>query len=126
MPPAPDRRLKPIRNNADLDRALIRLGALEDARPAAGSAEADEADILLVLIETYRAVQLRQLASGNVVTAIRLVMAEQRRSQADLAALLGSSARASEILGGKRRPSLAAIRRLYRAWSIPADLLIGE
>jgi HTH-type transcriptional regulator/antitoxin HigA len=46
------------------------------------------------------------------------------RSQADLAALLGSRSRASEILKRKRPLTLDMIQKLHRDWGISADLLI--
>ena len=45
-------------------------------------------------------------------------------TQADLATLLGSRSRASEILAGRRGLTMAQIRRLHKAWNIPAEALI--
>ena len=53
-------------------------------------------------------------------------MEQNDYSQADLAALLGSRSRASELLNGKRELTLDQIRRLSRAWHIPAGALIGD
>jgi HTH-type transcriptional regulator/antitoxin HigA len=47
------------------------------------------------------------------------------RTQSDLAALLGSRSRASEILSGKRDLTLDQIRKLHREWHIPVASLIG-
>jgi len=44
----------------------------------------------------------------------------------DLAKLLGSKSRASEILSGKRSLSLRQIKILYRKLDIPAEVLIQE
>ena len=44
--------------------------------------------------------------------------------QSALAALLGSKARASEVLNRKRTLSLDMILRINREWRIPADILI--
>jgi HTH-type transcriptional regulator / antitoxin HigA len=45
-------------------------------------------------------------------------------TQADLARLLGSRSRASEILAGRRRLTMEQARRLHEAWHIPAEALI--
>ena len=48
-------------------------------------------------------------------------------TQADLARVLGSRSRASEIMTGKAKSlSVSQIRRLNAAWHIPADVLIRE
>ena len=44
----------------------------------------------------------------------------------DLADVLGSKSRASEVLSGERRLSLDMIRRINAVWHIPAGVLIGE
>jgi len=46
--------------------------------------------------------------------------------QYDLAALIGSQPRASEVLNRRRPLTLAMIRTLSAAWDIPADLLVRE
>ena len=44
----------------------------------------------------------------------------------DLEQLIGSRARVSEVLSGRRPLTLAMIRRLHEALDIPADILIAE
>lgn len=56
--------------------------------------------------------------------AILYRMESAEYTQADLARLLGSRSRASEVLNRKRPLTLAMIRKLSRAWNIPADCLI--
>ena len=119
------RRIKPIRNDVDYARVLDMLAELEAMAPVPGSYEADMMEVLLVQAETYRTAWLRR-SLPDAVSAIRFAMAEQGLTQADLAAVLGSRSRASEILAGKRRLSIEHIRRLNHAWSIPAELLIKE
>jgi HTH-type transcriptional regulator/antitoxin HigA len=40
--------------------------------------------------------------------------------------MIGSRARVAEILNGKRRLTLAMIRRLHERLGISADVLVGE
>ena len=44
-------RLKPIRNDKELDRALERIGDLWGAKP--GTKRGDELDILMLMVEKY-------------------------------------------------------------------------
>jgi HTH-type transcriptional regulator/antitoxin HigA len=44
--------------------------------------------------------------------------------RADLAGVLGSVSRASEIMLRRRPLTLAMIQRLVEAWSVPADALV--
>src|SRR3546814_19104778 len=46
------------------------------------------------------------------------------RTQADLAALLGSRSRASEILNRKRALTMDMAQKLNREWGIPAEVLV--
>ena len=50
-------------------------------------------------------------------------MAENDYAQGDFAGVPGSRSRASEILSGRRELTLDHIRRLVRAWRIPAAAL---
>ncbi|WP_448956629.1 type II toxin-antitoxin system HigB family toxin [Labrys neptuniae] len=54
-----------------------------------------------------------------------LAISEMGHSQADLAEILGSLSRASEILNGKRGLNTDAVYRISKAWCIPAELLVG-
>ena len=51
-------------------------------------------------------------------------MVERDLVQADLARLLGSRSLASAILNRRRAMSLSVIRKLAKAWDIPADILV--
>jgi HTH-type transcriptional regulator / antitoxin HigA len=51
---------------------------------------------------------------------------ELGHSQAELADLLGSRSRASEVLSRRRALTVDMIRKIGAAWKIPADLLVGS
>ena len=57
---------------------------------------------------------------------LRYAIAEMGHTQAELASLLGSRSRASEILSGKRALTVDMIQTTGKAWGIPVELLIGE
>lgn len=113
--------VRPIRTDEDHRRALAEIEALWDAAP--GSPEADRLDVMATLVERYES-ERYPLAAADPVEAIRSHMAWTGRSQPDLAELLGSRARASEILSRRRTLTLEMVRRLVREWGIPAEALI--
>ena len=47
-------------------------------------------------------------------------------TRADLVAVLGSKSRAADPLNGRREINLDQIRKISRAWHIPAGALVGE
>ena len=115
--------IRPIRTQADLDWALGEIEPYFDAPPAAGSEEADRFDILSDLIEAYENRTLA-LAAADPIDVLTFYMETTGRTQSDLANVLGSRSRASEILRRKRALTLDMINSLRREWHIPADCLV--
>ncbi len=115
--------IRPIRSKEDHRAALQEIDRLWGAPE--GSDEGDKLDILVTLVERYEEANFA-LPRSSPLDVLSLVMRENGYTQADLAALLGSRSRASEILGGKRALTLDQIRLLQRRWHIPAGALIGE
>jgi antitoxin component HigA of HigAB toxin-antitoxin module len=66
-----------------------------------------------------------EVGAPTPAAAIRFRMEQGGHTRADLVKLVGSRARAAEILSGKREPSKAHIRRLVDEWGIPARSLLG-
>jgi HTH-type transcriptional regulator / antitoxin HigA len=64
------------------------------------------------------------IEAADAVEAIRFHMEQAELTQSDLARVLGSRARASEVLHRRRGLSLAMARRLHAAWRIPAECLL--
>ncbi len=115
--------IRPIRNDDDHARALAQLENLWGAAP--GSLEADQAEVLVTLIDLYEA-RHHVIEPPNPVEAIRFRMEQQNLTRKDLEPLLGGRGRVSEVLSGKRSLSLAMIRRLRRVLGISADVLVGR
>ena len=116
--------LSPIRTKEDHHAALCRLDALMEAVP--GSEDAAELEILGILIERYERVAF-PIDPPSPIEAIRFRMEQMGYSQADLARLLNSRSRASEIMTGSlKHLSLSMIRRLHDQWGIPADILLRD
>ena len=114
----------PISTPEDHRAALARIDELMDA--ADGSPEAVELAVLAVLVEAYEA-EAFVLEAPAPLDAIRFRMEQGGYTQADLARVLGSRSRASEIMNGKvPRLTLTQIRKLHDAWNIPAEVLIRD
>ncbi len=116
--------IRPLRTEIDYDWALAEVARYFAAEPAIGSAEADRFDVLSALIGNYEATAW-PVNAPDPIAALREVMTTQGRTQNDLAKLLGSRSRASEILARKRPLTLAMAYELHRTWQIPAELLIA-
>ena len=110
------REVRTIRTPADHRAALTELASLWGAPP--GSRKSDRLDLLATLIEIYedQHFTLPPCPGGKVLKAF---MAQKGHTQAELAHLLGSAPRASEILSGKRDLSRRAYQILLEAWAIP-------
>lgn len=116
-------KIKPIRTEADYDAALHAIEKYFDRPPRKGTPEADRFDVLATLIEAYERKRW-PIDPPSPVNAILYRMETAGYTQGDLARLLGSRSRASEVLSRKRPLTLAMIRKLSREWDIPADCLI--
>lgn len=113
--------IRPIRTNDDLTAALSRIDALWGKEP--GTPEGDELDILVDLVEHYESKHF-PVEPMEPIDLLRVHMNTTGRTQADLAALLGSRPRASEVLNRKRALTVDMIYRLSSEWHIPADCLV--
>ena len=114
--------IKPVRTSKDHKAALGEVERLWDAK--AGTPEHDRLEVLVTLIEAYE-VKHHPIPPPDPVDAIRFRMDQLDLDRKDLEALIGSRARVSEVLSGRRSLSLGMIRRLHRQLGIPADVLIG-
>lgn len=117
--------IKIIRDEAGYLSALAEYEAFFDHEPVAGSDDGDRFELLGLLLAKYEEDRTPMPAIGPA-EAIRFAMDRQGLGQSDLAQLLGSRSRASEILKGRRGLTLPQIRLLSKAWNIPVQALIGE
>ncbi|MCZ0942745.1 MAG: transcriptional regulator [Gammaproteobacteria bacterium] len=115
--------IKPIRTELDYDAALARIDRLMGAAP--DTFEADEFDVLVTLVEAYEANRW-PIEAPDPISAVEHVMDARGFRQKDLAALIGSQPRASEVLSRRRPLTLPIIRALSSEWQVPADLLVRE
>ncbi len=117
--------LKPIRTEADYAAALRAVAPYFDNEPQAGSDEADQFEVLLLLIEHYETSHY-PIAPPDPVEAIRFRMEQAGLTPKDLEPMIGRLNRVYEVLTRKRPLTLPMIRRLHAGLGIPAESLIGE
>ncbi|HEN8510148.1 TPA: transglycosylase domain-containing protein [Pseudomonas aeruginosa] len=112
--------IRPIRTHDDLHAVLEEIERLLDS--SADSSVSDRLEILTVLVQDYERKHHR-LPAPDPVDLLGFAMQAQGRSQADLAKLLGSRSRASEVLNRRRLLSKDMIEKIASAWSLPPSLL---
>jgi HTH-type transcriptional regulator / antitoxin HigA len=111
-----------IRDDAHLAEAL---GVIDRLIERSERSVAEEAYLgaLTDLVETYEDAHVA-IPPTSGVEALRYLMEENGLIQTDLVPLLGTPSVVSEVLAGKRRLSLAHIRRLAAHFGLPADVFI--
>jgi len=114
--------IQPIHSDADLQAAFIRLDALWNA--ADGTPEADEIEVLSILIEKYEN-EHYPIGPSDPIEAIKFRMEQQGLTPRDLEAYIGSSGRVSEVLNRKRQLSLRMVKRLHEGLRIPYESLMS-
>ena len=83
-------------------------------------------DVLLALVEAYEEKLWPIDIDENFdpIDVLNHAIEEIGHTQAELADLLGSRSRASEILSRRRALTVEMIHKIGKAWKISADLLV--
>jgi HTH-type transcriptional regulator / antitoxin HigA len=115
--------IRAIRTEADYDWALAEIEQYFHSEPDLGNPAADRFDVLATLIEAYEAKHW-PIEPADPIEAIRYKMEVSGLKEADLADLLGSASRASEILNRKRALTIDMVFKISRQWRIPAESLV--
>jgi HTH-type transcriptional regulator / antitoxin HigA len=113
--------IKPIRNNADHERALREIQRLWGAKE--GTAEGDKLDVLVTLVDAYESEHF-PIDPPDPIEAIRFRLEQQGLDTSALVGVIGGRSRVYEVMKGKRALSLEMIRRLHERFGIPAEVLI--
>ena len=116
---------KVIKNDAEYQKALERLEALMLGDPKQGSKQADELEVLTLLVEKYESAEF-PTELPDPIEAIKFRMEQQGLKQKDLVPMIGSRGKVSEILSRKRPLTLSMIRSLHKHLGIPANVLLQE
>lgn len=115
--------IKPIRSSSELKNAKRQLEEL--LKNNAFGEHDDEIEVRSIIIEKYENAQVR-IDAPTPVAAIKFRMEELDLAPRGLEPFIGSRARVSEVLSGKRQLSIDMIRSLHRGLRIPYESLINE
>lgn len=114
--------IEPVTDQESHRRALRRIEDLWDAAP--GSPEERELDALATLVDAYER-KTFPILPLDPVAAIKVRCEQLGWTRKELEPVLGSRARVSEVLGGKRPLTLMMIRKVHAVMQIPAEILIA-
>ncbi|MBR0752529.1 transcriptional regulator [Bradyrhizobium jicamae] len=115
--------IHPIRTKADYEAAIAEIERLWNAEP--GTDDGDKLDILATLVERYENEHWPiDTSRVDPVDLLNYLVTDAGHTQAELAELLGSRSRASEVLNRKRALTVEMIHRISTEWKVPAELLI--
>ncbi|GLR48821.1 transcriptional regulator [Shinella yambaruensis] len=113
--------IQPIRTDDDLSKAIAEIETLWGAER--GTADGDRLDVLITLVDRYED-EHYPIGPAHPVDVLKMHMEMTGRRRADLASLIGSSSRASEVLNRRRALTLDMVHKLNRHWGIPAEYLV--
>lgn len=115
--------LRQIESDADYAWALAEIEQYFDREPLPGTADAVRFDALAALIEVY---ENRHHPVGDIdpIALIEGYMENHGLRVRDLAEVLSSQPRASEVLRRKRALTTRMIHALSEQWDLPADILV--
>lgn len=116
--------LKPIKTEAEYETALERIYELMQQEIRPDSDEESEVEVRSLLVKEYER-EHHPIAPPHPVEAIRFRLDQLGLKESDLNQILGSRSRKSDVLNGRRKLSLAMIRRLHEKLNIPAEALIA-
>jgi HTH-type transcriptional regulator/antitoxin HigA len=116
--------IRPIRTDKDHRAALAEIDACWGAPE--GTERGDRLDVLLALVDAYEEKRWPINIDENFdpIEVLNHAIEELGHTQAELAELLGSRSRASEILSRRRPLTVDMIHKVSKTWKIPADLLV--
>lgn len=118
--------IKVIKTDADYKAALAQIEHLVELDPEVGTEEADQLELLALLIEQYET-QVFPIRLPSAIAAIKFRMEQEHLEPKDLLPYIGSRSKVSEVLSGKRPLSVSMMRKLHSGLGIPAEVLLqGE
>jgi len=115
-------KLKPIKNDHELNLALKRIDELWGAKP--NTPRGDELDVLMLIVEKYEE-ERYAIPASDPIEAIKFLMEQNSLSRKDLEPYIGTSGRVSEVLSKKRSLTLSMIKKLHEGLKIPYECLIA-
>jgi len=117
--------IKPIKNIKQYKEYLKDAYELMQLNIKANSDASDKLELLSIIIEQYEK-ENHPIEPPHPIEAILFRLDQMNMKKSELADILGTRSRVSEILSGKRKLSLSMIRKLNKELNIPAEVLIKE
>lgn len=114
---------KIIKTSEENEAALERLGELMLKNPLPDTDDANELELLALLIKSYEDKNV-EIDPPTPLEAIQFRMEQSGLKQKDLIPYIGTKSRVSEVLAGKRPLTLAMARELHKGLGIPAEILL--
>ena len=113
--------IRPIKTEADYQKALNRAGMLMSCSP--DTPEADELEVLATLIELYED-KYFPIGLPDPIAAIQFRLEQLEQTELDLVPIFGSESLVNEVMSKRQPLSLEMIRALHANLGIPADVLL--
>jgi len=104
--------------------ALHRVRNLMKLKPKADSAEGQELDMLITLIEAYETVHVPMQAS-DLIAYLQYKMEQHNLKQQDLIPFIGDKTKVSKVMNRKQELTVLMIQRLSKGLNIPVSFLIA-
>ena len=115
--------IQPIKTEQDYDLALSAIEEIWGSKK--DTPEGDRLDILITLVEAYERIN-HPIYPPDPIAAIEFHMDQNELTRVDLEEYIGTRARVSEVLNGKRGLSIEMIRSLHDGLGIPLESLISN
>ena len=112
----------PIKTKADYEKALSFVESNFNAKP--NSKRGRIVEILAILIEKYEDEHF-PIDAPTPIEAIKFRMEQLGMSRTDLAKIIGTRSRVSEIFSGKRSLSVKMMKNLHQELQVPAEVLLS-
>jgi len=112
-----------IHNGEELEQyttALFRLTGIENPSPS----ELEAIELLTLLVERYEQEHF-PIPPADPVSVVRLLIEEQGLTQRDLIPQFGSESAVSMFLAGRRKLTIAQVRKLASRFKLPAGVFLA-
>lgn len=103
--------------------ALNKVRALMKQKPAKESAEGQEMEMLITLIEAYEERYVPMQAS-DPIAYLQHRMEQENLKNKDLIPFIGDKTKVSKVMNRKQELSVSMIKRLSKGLNIPVNFLI--
>ena len=115
--------VRPVRTHADYVWALGEIEPYFVSEPKEGSADGDRFEVLATLIAAYESMTV-EVPDADAIDVLHFAIESLGHSQKELAEIIGSASRASEILNRKRSLTTDMIAKISEQWRLPIAALM--